>query len=158
MSYAASLVLLFTNDLFSWDKEYRAYIESKGSVHLTNSVHVVMSSHNVDQNAAKEIVRAEIREQEERFSQLSDQYKANSRPSESVLKWLDLLETTMAGNSIWSIRCPRYSKIERNPYLGHLRTFRSNTVRVIRSTADVFDSGTTIKTGNLINSDHGNTS
>jgi hypothetical protein len=131
MSYVAYAALSLTNDLFSWEKEYRAYVESDGKVPLVNAVHVVMLSDNISPEAAKAVIRSEIREHEKRFCELREQYKAEPTASGSIIDWLTLLEDSMAGNFVWSLEVPRYRKIDGNPYHDHLNAFRKDTVKVL---------------------------
>ncbi|CAI7590152.1 unnamed protein product [Penicillium glandicola] len=131
MSYVAYAELCLVNDLFSWDKEYAAHIKSNGDVPLVNAVHIVAVTQNLSHCAAKAVIQAEIRAHEERFCHLKEQYKATSNPSDAVLNWLKLLEHSMAGNWVWSLRTPRYFKSDRNPYKDHLEKFGSDAVRVL---------------------------
>lgn len=131
MSYIAYAELCLVNDLFSWDKEYAAHVKSHGDVPLVNAVHIVAVTQGLTHCAAKAVVQAEIRAHEERFCFLKEQYEATSSPSESILRWLRLLEHSMAGNWVWSLCVPRYFKVDRNPYTDHLAKFGSDAVRVL---------------------------
>jgi predicted HAD superfamily phosphohydrolase len=57
ISEVAYAALALTNDLFSWEKELKSHLESKGQVPLVNAVHVVMASNNVTERTAKAVVR-----------------------------------------------------------------------------------------------------
>ncbi|KAK4869223.1 hypothetical protein LT330_006223 [Penicillium expansum] len=140
MSYAAYAELCLVNDLFSWDKEYAAYVKSNGDVPLVNAVHIVAVTQGLTHCAAKAVVQAEVRAHEERFCFLKEQYEATSSPSESVLRWLKLLEHSMAGNWVWSLCVPRYFKVDRNPYKDHLAKFGSDAVRVLTPQNELLDS------------------
>jgi hypothetical protein len=129
MNYAAYAVLSLTNDLFSWEKEYRAYIESNGKITLVNAVSIAMASKGLSEKDAKALVKDEIRVHEELFCQLRDQYKKTSYQSESILRLFELLEDSMAGNFIWSIRVPRYCQIDQNPYQDYLKEFGEGEIR-----------------------------
>jgi hypothetical protein len=142
MSYMAYAELCLVNDLFSWEKEYTSHLKSGGDVPLVNAVHIVAMNQGLTHSAAKAVVMAEIRAHEERFCHLKEQYKSTLNPSKSVLDWLLLLEHSMAGNWVWSLRVPRYWKTERNPYKDHLETFGTNTVRVLAPPEQFFDSNT----------------
>lgn len=130
MSYTAYAALALTNDLFSWEKEYRAHLESNGQVPLVNAVYIVMLSDSLTESAAKTVIRAEIKAHEEHFCGLREQYEANPNRSEPIVRWLELLEHSMAGNFAWSLQTPRYQKIESNPYVKHYKAF-GDEVRVI---------------------------
>lgn len=140
ISYVAYAALTLTNDLFSWDKEYKAHIESQGSVPLVNAVHTVMVSHGLDQQAAKAMIRDELRAHELRFCQMRDEYKAGPNASSSVVDWFRLLEDTMAGNFIWSVRVPRYCPTDRDPYRDHLDAFDRDTIRVLTAPVEIASS------------------
>ncbi|KAJ5472245.1 hypothetical protein N7530_006246 [Penicillium desertorum] len=131
MSYVAYAELCLVNDLFSWDKEYASHIKSNGDVPLVNAVHIVAVTQGLTHCAAKAVVQAEVRAHEERFCQLKEQYEATDRPSYEVLRWLRLLEHSMAGNWVWSLCVPRYCKVDRNPYKDHLQKYGSDAVRVL---------------------------
>ncbi|OQE91319.1 hypothetical protein PENNAL_c0010G00185 [Penicillium nalgiovense] len=131
MSYVAYAELCLVNDLFSWDKEYASHIKSNGDVPLVNAVHIVAVTQGLSHCAAKAVLQAEIRAHEERFCQLKEQYEATDRPSHEVLRWLRLLEHSMAGNWVWSLCVPRYCKVDRNPYKDHLEKYGSDAVRVL---------------------------
>ncbi|KAJ6032730.1 hypothetical protein N7540_003462 [Penicillium herquei] len=143
INYAAYAELSLVNDLFSWDFEHKAHIESGGIVPLVNAVKIVMDSKMLTENAAKEVVRSEIKAHEERFCHLRDQYKATSTPSKSIMSLLDLLEHSMAGNFIWSIHAPRYRKSDRDLYHDHIATFGTERVKVL---PQVFPSGSSFET------------
>ncbi|KGO78266.1 Terpenoid synthase [Penicillium italicum] len=140
MSYVAYAELCLVNDLFSWDKEYAAYVKSNGEVPLVNAVHIVAVTQGLTHCAAKAVVQSEVRAHEERFCFLKEQYMATSSPSESVLRWLKLLEHSMAGNWVWSLCVPRYFKVDRNPYKDHLTKFGSDAVRVLTPQKELLDS------------------
>ncbi|KAJ5259899.1 hypothetical protein N7505_009280 [Penicillium chrysogenum] len=131
MSYVAYAELCLVNDLFSWDKEYASHIKSNGDVPLVNAVHIVAVTQGLTHCAAKAVVQAEVRAHEERFCQLKEQYEATDKPSHEVLRWLRLLEHSMAGNWVWSLCVPRYCKVDRNPYKDHLEKYGSDAVRVL---------------------------
>lgn len=131
MSYVAYAELCLVNDLFSWDREYASHIKSNGDVPLVNAVHIVAVTQGLTHCAAKAVVQAEVRAHEERFCQLKEQYEATDKPSHEVLRWLRLLEHSMAGNWVWSLCVPRYCKVDRNPYKDHLEKYGSDAVRVL---------------------------
>ncbi|KXG48999.1 Terpenoid synthase [Penicillium griseofulvum] len=140
INYIAYAELALVNDLFSWEKEKAAYIKSGETIPVVNAVQIVMTSKMLTESAAKEVVRSELTVHEERFCQLRDQYKTTSNPSRSILRILELLEHAMAGNYVWSIRCPRYAKSDRNPYRDYIETFGSEKVPVISPQASIFES------------------
>ncbi|KAJ5306782.1 hypothetical protein N7508_005797 [Penicillium antarcticum] len=152
MSYMAYAELCLVNDLFSWEKEYASHLKSGGDVPLVNAVHIVAVNQGLTHSAAKAVVMAEIRAHEERFCHLKEQYKGTQRPSRSVLDWLALLEHSMAGNWVWSLRVPRYWKTERNPYKDHLENFGTNKVRILAPPEQFFDSSTDSKNATQIRS------
>ncbi|KAL2856751.1 isoprenoid synthase domain-containing protein [Aspergillus pseudodeflectus] len=128
VAYAA---LALTNDLFSWEKELKSHLESKGQVPLVNAVHVVMASNNVTERTAKAVVKEEIRAHEEQFSLLRKQYMATTDRSQSVISWLQLLQDTMAGNMAWSLKTPRYSKTIQNPYKDHFKASTKDVISIL---------------------------
>jgi hypothetical protein len=140
INYIAYAELALVNDLFSWEKEKTAYIKSGETIPVVNAVQIVMTSKMLTESAAKEVVRSELTVHEERFCQLRDQYKTTSNPSRSILSILELLEHAMAGNYVWSIRCPRYAKSDRNPYRDYIETFGSEKVPVISPQGSIFES------------------
>ncbi|KAJ5766240.1 uncharacterized protein N7511_003856 [Penicillium nucicola] len=152
MSYMAYAELCLVNDLFSWEKEYASHLKSGGDVPLVNAVHIVAVNQGLTHSAAKAVIMAEIRAHEERFCHLKEQYKSTCNPSRSVLDWLTLLEHSMAGNWVWSLRVPRYWKTERNPYKDHLETFGTHRVRVLAPPEQFFDPKTDTNTVTTIRS------
>lgn len=96
-----------------------------------------MAWHGLEQDAAKVMIRDEIRAHEKRFCQLRDEYMSSLTPSSSIANWLRLLEDSMAGNFIWSIRCPRYYQMDRNPYRDHLEAFGKDKIKIITASVEV---------------------
>ena len=101
--------IILCNDYYSWAKEYAGYkLEGKqGS--LSNAVHIFMKMHDIDQVAAKDCVRAEIMQLEDRYIEEKGHYIVRENPSSDVLRYLDGLELIFAGNIAWSRTTPRYN-------------------------------------------------
>ncbi|GKZ46578.1 hypothetical protein AbraIFM66951_009707 [Aspergillus brasiliensis] len=118
VTYLAYVVLGVTNDLWSWEKEKRVTRQSRGSVPLVNAVHIVMQTHNTDEESAKNVVCNIIREHEERYCRLRDEYLKRPGVSLSIKRWFRILELSIAGNALWSVRAIRYHQDVRNPYQG----------------------------------------
>ncbi|OJJ73713.1 hypothetical protein ASPBRDRAFT_53840 [Aspergillus brasiliensis CBS 101740] len=119
VTYLAFIVLAVTNDIWSWEREKRVTRQSGGSVPLVNAVHVVMQTHNTDEECAKKIVSSQILEEhEERYCRLRDEYLRKPDISMSIKKWFRILELSIAGNALWSVRAIRYHQDVRNPYQG----------------------------------------
>ncbi|GKZ29620.1 hypothetical protein AbraIFM66950_005774 [Aspergillus brasiliensis] len=118
VTYPAYVVLGVTNDIWSWEKEKRVTRGSGGSVPLVNAVHIVMQTHNTDEESAKNVVCNIIREHEERYCRLRDEYLKRPDVSLSIKKWFRILELSIAGNALWSICAIRYHQDVKNPYEG----------------------------------------
>ncbi|KAL4917736.1 isoprenoid synthase domain-containing protein [Aspergillus aurantiobrunneus] len=118
VTYLAFVVLGVTNDIWSWEKEKRVTRESGGSSPLINAVQFVMQMHDVDEDTAKQTVCRIIREHEEQYCRLRDEYLQSPNLSLAVRKWFQVLELSIAGNALWSIHAIRYHPDVRNPYSG----------------------------------------
>ncbi|KAJ6023754.1 Terpenoid synthase [Penicillium herquei] len=105
----------------------------------------------VSQEDAKTAIRAEIAAHKQRFCQLRDEYKATADPTESILRLLELLENSIAGNFVWSLRVPRYCNIARNPYRDHFEGFGGKKCRVVGITGKVSDCSSGRESGSLVN-------
>ncbi|KAL7661591.1 hypothetical protein ACMYSQ_000983 [Aspergillus niger] len=118
VTYLAYVVLAVTNDIWSWEKEKRVTEKSGGSIPLVNAVQMIMQIHDTDEESAKRVVHNIIREHEERYCCLRDDYLKRSDTSLSIKKWFQILELSIAGNALWSIRALRYHQDVQNPYRG----------------------------------------
>ncbi|BCS09726.1 hypothetical protein ALUC_30543A [Aspergillus luchuensis] len=118
VTYLAYVVLAITNDFWSWEKEKRATRESEGSAPLVNAVQLVMEIHNTDEESAKEIVCNIIQEHEERYCRLRDEHLKRPDITLAIKKWFRIVELSIAGNAMWSIRVLRYHQDVQNPYEG----------------------------------------
>ncbi|PKX88696.1 putative polyprenyl synthetase [Aspergillus novofumigatus IBT 16806] len=108
VTYLAFVVLGVTNDLWSWEKEKRVTRQSGDTLPLINAVKMVMQVQDIGEESAKQTVRALIREHEEQYCLLRDEYLRRPSTSLSVKKWFQVLELSMAGNALWSIHALRY--------------------------------------------------
>ncbi|EAW21078.1 putative polyprenyl synthetase [Aspergillus fischeri NRRL 181] len=108
VTYLAFVVLGVTNDLWSWEKEKRVTRQSGDTLPLINAVQMVMRMQDTTEESAKQIVRTIIREHEEQYCLLRDEYLGRPGTSLSVQKWFQVLELSMAGNALWSIHALRY--------------------------------------------------
>jgi hypothetical protein len=119
ITYLGYAALALTNDLFSWPKEKRAHLRTNGNVPLVNAVDVLMKSQSLSENAAKALLKAKIREHEERYCQLRDEYLSSPNPSPAIVRWFSCLEFSIAGNFVWSLQTTRYWATGETPYHGH---------------------------------------
>ncbi|KAL3486676.1 putative polyprenyl synthetase [Aspergillus germanicus] len=117
VTYLAFVVLAVTNDIWSWEKEKRVTRQSGQSLPLINAVQMVMQTQQVDEEMAKHRVLNIIRQNEEQYCLMRDQYLKRPHTSHSVKRWFQILELSMAGNALWSIHAPRYHLDVRNPYI-----------------------------------------
>jgi hypothetical protein len=117
VTYLAFVVLGVTNDLWSWEKEKRVTRQSGDTLPLINAVQMVMQMQDTAEESAKQRVRDLIREHEEQYCLLRDEYLRRPSTSLSVQKWFQVLELSMAGNALWSIHALRYHLDVRNPYI-----------------------------------------
>jgi hypothetical protein len=117
VTYLAFVVLAVTNDIWSWEKERRVTRQSSQSLPLINAVQMVMQMQQVDEEAAKHRVLDIIRQNEEQYCLMRDEYLKGPNTSHSVKRWFQILELSMAGNALWSIHAPRYHLDVRNPYV-----------------------------------------
>ncbi|KAE8389478.1 isoprenoid synthase domain-containing protein [Aspergillus alliaceus] len=69
------------------------------------------------EETAKQMVYNIIREHEEQYCLLRDEYLGRPCTSMSAKKWFQVLELSMAGNALWSIHAPRYHLDVRDPYI-----------------------------------------
>jgi hypothetical protein len=116
-TYLAFVVLGVTNNLWSWEKEQRVTRQSGDTLPLINAVQMVMQMQDTAEETAKQIVHDLIREHEEQYCLLRDEYLRRPSTSLSVKKWFQVLELSMAGNALWSIHALRYHLDVRNPYI-----------------------------------------
>ncbi|PYH39763.1 polyprenyl synthetase [Aspergillus neoniger CBS 115656] len=100
------------------EKEKRATRESEGSAPLVNAVQLVMEIYNTNEESAKEIVCNIIQEHEERYCRLRDEYLKRPDITLAIKKRFRIVELSIAGNAMWSIRVLRYHQDVQNPYEG----------------------------------------
>ncbi|PHH67214.1 hypothetical protein CDD81_2983 [Ophiocordyceps australis] len=112
-------LFILTNDYFSWDKERKRHVASQGRNTLTNAVGLYMQWHSLSCRNAKAALRATMGELQDEYLALKSALftpEAASAISDSARAWVDTLETIVAGNWLWSMSCPRYKPVRRNPY------------------------------------------
>ncbi|KAE8446357.1 hypothetical protein EG329_012106 [Mollisiaceae sp. DMI_Dod_QoI] len=105
-----TVCMILCNDYWSWDKEVVEY-EGTGGFPL-NAVHILMEMNKVDAKAAKELVKGELAQ---RIQDYGDSVTSmiEALPLDSpIVRYLGLLDLTIAGNAVWSLSCPRYKLIQ----------------------------------------------
>jgi hypothetical protein len=117
VTYLAFVVLAVTNDLWSWEKEKRVTRQAGNTLPLINAVRMVMEIQDTAEEIAKQKVHDIVREHEERYCLLRNEYLRRPSTSLTVKRWFRVLELSMAGNALWSIHAPRYHLNVRDPYI-----------------------------------------
>ncbi|EPS43801.1 hypothetical protein H072_2231 [Dactylellina haptotyla CBS 200.50] len=104
----ASLALV--NDYFSFEKEYREYLE-KGT-RITNSIWFYKQARNIDISEAKGIVREQINGFEQGFlRKRAAFYEDSTGKSEALLKYIETWYYVIGANTHWSSDCYRYNSV-----------------------------------------------
>jgi len=105
----AWIAAALTNDLFSWQKEYDAAVES-GHSYVSNAIWVLMTEHKVDVDSAKDLCRQTIRKNVAEYVEIvKDAKNARGKYSVDLLRFMDGMQYSVSGNLAWSVGCPRYS-------------------------------------------------
>ncbi|KAK5655708.1 hypothetical protein OQA88_5641 [Cercophora sp. LCS_1] len=106
-SRPAWISLLLVNDLYSYEKEHWL-ANSTGRSLTNNGVRVIMQERGVDLAEARKICRAEIIEAHKQHLAMIERAKADGRYSLGLVRLLDGLTHSIAGNVVWSQGHPRY--------------------------------------------------
>ena len=98
-----------TNDLFSWQKEYEAAVES-GHSYVSNAIWVLMTEHGVNVDGAKDLCRQMIRKNVAEYVEVVKEAKeTRHKYSVDLLRFMDGMQYSVSGNLAWSVGCPRYN-------------------------------------------------
>jgi geranylgeranyl pyrophosphate synthase len=101
-------VLGLTNDYFSFDREWKEFEESQDTT-MTNAVCLLMELEKIDVETAKTRLREEVIKYEKEFLRRQTQFATSQpAPSEKLLWYLRALAYQVSGNTVWSLKCPRY--------------------------------------------------
>jgi hypothetical protein len=102
----ASLAL--SNDWFSFDREWAEAQNRPSGAKLINAVWLFMRWRGVSPDEAKQLVREATNRYENRFLELSDEFRRAHPQREDLHRYLRGLTYQISGNVVWSLRCPRY--------------------------------------------------
>ena len=102
---AATLVVILTNDYFSWDLDKRT---SKGA-RIPNIVPVMMEEFKLSEQEVRVHLKGMIVDAEQKTRRLGNELKKESE-SQNVLRYVKAMELFIGGgNGFWSASCPRYN-------------------------------------------------
>ncbi|KAF3173025.1 hypothetical protein TWF788_009290 [Orbilia oligospora] len=107
--------LALLNDYFSFNKEYREFLESDGAT-LVNAVWLYMQWGNLDIETAKEVVREKALEFEQKFLKDRQEFlKTHSHRNTRLAKYIEGWYYAMSASLWWNLDCPRYHLAPPNP-------------------------------------------
>lgn len=96
-----------TNDLYSWEKEYQAFLE-KGQTHVVNAVWVLMREHSFTFDQAKDLCSQKIKENVAEYLCTVEENRNNENLSLDLRKYIECMQYALSGNVFWSKLSPRY--------------------------------------------------
>jgi len=103
-------VLGLTNDLYSWDKEYKD-AKKMGQDSVFNAIWVIMREQNCSEEEAKKICGDEIRKYIVEYCRIVDETKQREDLSRDLRAYIEAVMFSITGNLAWSIYCPRYHEV-----------------------------------------------
>ncbi|KAF3083605.1 hypothetical protein TWF102_000627 [Orbilia oligospora] len=107
--------LALLNDYFSFNKEYREFLESDDTT-LVNAVWLYMQWGNLDIETAKDIVRKKALEFEQKFLKDRQEFlKTHAHRNTRLAKYIEGWYYAMSANLWWNLDCPRYHSAPPNP-------------------------------------------
>ncbi|KKK19851.1 hypothetical protein AOCH_006566 [Aspergillus ochraceoroseus] len=102
--YAA---ISLTNDLYSWNKEQEEAKRS-GLDYVYNAIWVIMKERSINEEEAKAVCAAEIRDYIEQYCQIVEEVQGCDWLSQDLRTYVEAVKASHIGNLVWSIYCPRY--------------------------------------------------
>ncbi|EGX49003.1 hypothetical protein AOL_s00079g224 [Orbilia oligospora ATCC 24927] len=107
--------LALLNDYFSFNKEYREFLESDDTT-LVNAVWLYTQWENLDIETAKEVVRKKALEFEQKFLKDRQEFlKTHAHRNTRLAKYIEGWYYAMSANLWWNLDCPRYHSAPPNP-------------------------------------------
>ncbi|KAK6502357.1 hypothetical protein TWF506_002938 [Arthrobotrys conoides] len=105
---AVRRALALLNDYFSFNKEYREFLESDDTT-LINSVWLYTQWENLDIGTAKEVVRKKALEFEQKFLEDRKQFfKTHAHQNTRLARYIEGWYYAFSANLWWNLDCPRY--------------------------------------------------
>jgi hypothetical protein len=107
----AYTTLAFSNDYFSWQKEYDEFCKGGETGSVANAVGIIMTEHSVSMDDAKNVCFELIRSSCRKYYDEKKRFESESghKVSGDLLKYLGALEMVISGNIIWSQHTERYN-------------------------------------------------
>lgn len=151
-----------TNDLYSWEKEYQAFLEH-GKTTIFNAIWVLMREHSVTIEDAKDLCRQKIKESVAEYLHTVEESRNNKNLSLDLRKYIECMQYQMSGNVVWGMLAPRYNLAASFNESQHLRMRHGLKKYPIRSYEEVkaseikIEHDSAIKSKALTNSTHPST-
>ncbi|KAF5874334.1 putative geranylgeranyl pyrophosphate synthetase protein [Botrytis fragariae] len=101
--------MVLTNDYYSWDKEYKEYNRTNGSMPMVNAVWLLKHLHDVDNTKARGLLREKILDLEMQYCNIRDEYLRTQTTSPDTIRFFGLIELAVAGNRFWHATSKRYN-------------------------------------------------
>ena len=95
-----------TNDLFSWEKEYAAAIDTR-QTDVANAVWVLRGEHSITDDEAMNLCRAKIKDAVTDYVRVVKETRTRTDLSLDLLRYVEALQYSLSGNVVWSRACPR---------------------------------------------------
>ncbi|KAF3919199.1 Dimethylallyltranstransferase [Arthrobotrys entomopaga] len=103
------LSLCLTNDYYSFDEEYREFLQSEGKKMGANAVYFYMEWEGMDIETAKRATLKRIIEFEQEALKVREEFIKVCKPEQAkVLRYMEQYWYVGAANTLWSMNCPRY--------------------------------------------------
>ena len=108
----AWVAILLTNDLLSWDKERRMQeADGKPIDEVANALPLLMRVHGIDTDAARAMLRREIKRNVADYLGVLRDIERRSDLSGDLRRFMQALPYAISGNLAWSLTCPRYNLV-----------------------------------------------
>lgn len=100
--------ICLTNDLYSWEKEYQAFLEH-GKTQTFNAIWVLTREHSLTVDEAKKLCRHKIKENVAAYLRNVEESRNNENLSLDLRKYIECMQYQIRGNLVWSMLAPRYN-------------------------------------------------
>lgn len=101
------LQLSLANDYHSWEREYKAAINSC-QTSVTNAIWILMNKHSMTCDEAKAVCRERARQYASEYEQVVEAAKAREDLCLDAKLLLEQFKFGISGNIVWALQCPRY--------------------------------------------------
>ena len=105
----AVVAVSLINDLISYQNDIDE-AEKAGDDHVKNAVWVIMKENDITLEEASQRCRTKIKEETSRYLEIVRTSSNRADISLDLRRYLEYLQYTIVGSTVWSLNCPRYNK------------------------------------------------